>query len=157
MTEKVLKMLNLITIGTVKSNAGELVDENWGKVISEIHLEPEFSQGLTGLEKFSHALVIFFMDKSSFNPATDLLRHPRGNPDLPLCGIFSQRAKHRPNPIGITAVEILSVKDNILTVKGLDAINGTPVIDIKPYFPVFDRVENAINPDWVTVIMQGYF
>jgi tRNA-Thr(GGU) m(6)t(6)A37 methyltransferase TsaA len=76
---------------------------------------------------------------------------------MPVLGIFAQRAKHRPNPIGITAVQLLSVKDNIITVKGLDAIDGTPVIDIKPYFPQYDRVEKAKIPEWVSRLMVNYF
>ena len=71
-------------------------------------------------------------------------------------GIFAQRAKHRPNPIGITTVPILSIKNNILTVQGLDAIDGTPVLDIKPYFPMSDQVD-ARTPPWVDELMKGYF
>ena len=75
---------------------------------------------------------------------------------MPLVGMFAQRSKHRPNPIGITTVELISVHKEIITVKGLDAINDTPVIDIKPYFPIFDQVD-AKTPEWVNELMKGYF
>lgn len=75
---------------------------------------------------------------------------------MPMLGIFSQRTKDHPNQIGITTVEILSVSENSLIVRGLDAINGTPVLDIKPYFPVFDLRE-AQYPEWVDILMENYF
>ena len=78
----------------------------------------------------------------------------------PIClkwGIFAQRAKHRPNPIGLTAVRIVGHDGNVLRVRGLDAIDGTPVLDIKPYVPVFDRVDGAVTPAWVDEIMKDYF
>ena len=73
-----------------------------------------------------------------------------------MVGIFSQRAKDRPNRIGMTAVEIVSVSDRTLAVKGLDAVNGTPVLDIKPYYPVYDRKDAAV-PEWVDRLMDHYF
>lgn len=149
--------MNFISIGTVKTSVEEPVDVNWGTVTSEIHLNKDFSEGLKGLENFSHAVIIFFMHKSGFDPSADLIRHPRGQKNIPALGIFAQRARHRPNPIGITAVKIIRVKNNILTVTGLDAINGTPVLDIKPYFPVFDRIEKVVIPHWVEEIMKDYF
>lgn len=76
---------------------------------------------------------------------------------MPELGIFSQRAKHRPNPIGISAVELIQIDGNVLIVKGLDAIDGSPVLDIKPYFPVFDRVKRSTVPEWVERLMVGYF
>jgi tRNA-Thr(GGU) m(6)t(6)A37 methyltransferase TsaA len=96
------------------------------------------------------------MHKATVNLETDLVRQPQGRSDMPYVGIFAQRAKHRPNPIGITTVEIISVEEGILTVKGLDAINDTPVIDIKPYFPIFDKA-NAYTPEWVNELMKTYF
>ncbi len=148
--------MNLQQIGSVKSPIIEGVDENWGEVISEIHLNESLANGLQGLDQFSHVIVIFWMHQSTFNP-NDLVRRPRGRDDMPSLGIFAQRAKHRPNPIGITPVELIKVEKNIITVKGLDAIDGTPVLDLKPYFPIFDRVDNIRVPEWVDRLMQGYF
>ncbi|HBA40826.1 MAG TPA: tRNA (N6-threonylcarbamoyladenosine(37)-N6)-methyltransferase TrmO [Deltaproteobacteria bacterium] len=109
------------------------------------------------MEQFSHIIVIFFMHQSTFDLAADLVRRPRERPDMPLVGAFAQRAKHRPNPIGITTVHLIEVKGNVLKVKGLDAIDGTPVLDIKPYVPAFDSVPNARIPQWVERLMEGYF
>jgi tRNA (adenine37-N6)-methyltransferase len=144
-------------IGIVRSPITEQTDEGWGKVVSEIHLQPELSAGLRGLDSFSHLLVIFLMHQSMFNPANDLLRRPRGLQTLPEVGIFAQRAKHRPVPLGVTAVELVAIEDNIVRVRGLDAIDSTPVLDLKPYFPAFDRVESAAVPEWVEILMKGYF
>jgi tRNA-Thr(GGU) m(6)t(6)A37 methyltransferase TsaA len=147
----------LKAIGRVKSPVVEPVDEGWGDVESELHLKSQFAPGLQGLESFSHIMVIFFMDRSTFDPSKDLVRRPKGRSDVPLLGIFAQRARHRPNPIGITAVELLGIEGNVVRVRGLDAIDGSPVLDIKPYFPVFDRVDQASVPEWVHRVMEGYF
>lgn len=151
------KSVNFEPIGMVKSPVTEMVDEGWGAVISEIHLESHLASGLRGLEHFPHIIVLFLMHKSTFDPKTDLVRHPQGRSDMPEIGIFAQRAKHRPNPIGITAVELVSIKENVLTVRGLDAIDGTPVLDIKPYFTANDRVAKPLTPEWVDRLMVGYF
>ena len=142
-------------IGTVRSSVTEPVDEGWGQVVAEIHLEPDLASGLLGLETYSHALIVFQMHLSTFDPATDLRRRPRGRADWPLVGIFAQRAKHRPNPIGVSAVKVLGVEGNVLKVQGLDAVDGTPVLDIKPYFPEYDRVEAPRVPGWVAEVMRG--
>lgn len=76
---------------------------------------------------------------------------------MPLVGIFAQRAKDRPNPIGITAVSLLSVTSDSVFVRGLDAIDGTPVLDLKPYYPQYDCMDGAIVPEWVVRLMEGYF
>jgi tRNA (adenine37-N6)-methyltransferase len=144
-------------IGFVKSAVTQAVDENWGQVVAEIHLRPDLAPGLIGLDGFSHAIVLYFMHEADYHPRQDVLRHPRGRQDLPLTGIFAQRARHRPNPIGLTAVQVVAVHDAILTVRGLDAIDGTPVLDIKPYTPMFDRIEQPRIPAWLEEIMKGYF
>ncbi len=149
--------LNIEPIGTVKSPVKEGVDEGWGGVVSEIHFEERYAPGLAGLNEFSHILVVFYMHKSTFEEGAHLQRRPQGRQDMPLIGIFAQRAKHRPNPIGVTAVELLVVRGNIITVRGLDAIDGTPDLDVKPYFPVYDCRVEARTPGWVDELMRGYF
>ncbi|GAG46914.1 unnamed protein product [marine sediment metagenome] len=149
--------MNLELIGTVRSPVNEGVDTGWGGIVAEIHLADHLAPGLGGLEHFSHIIVVYFMHQSSFDLKTDLVRQPQGRSDMPESGIFAQRAKHRPNPIGVTTVELVNVHGNVLTVKGLDAIDGTPVLDIKPYFPAYDRVEKALVPEWVDRLMVGYF
>lgn len=150
-------MITFEPIGWVRSAVTDPVDENWGSVLSEIHLADSLSPGLKGLEAFSHVLVVYLMHQATFDPTTELVRRPRGRADMPEVGIFAQRARHRPNPVGITAVELLGVKGNTLTVKGLDAIDGTPILDIKPYFPAFDRVGRPTIPEWVGRLMKDYF
>lgn len=149
--------MNYKPIGIVKSPIKEGVDKDWGRVISEIHIDKELTPGLSGIESFSHIIVIFKMHQSSWNPKNDLVRRPQGREDMPLVGIFAQRAKHRPNPIGITSVRLLGVEGNILRVQGLDAIDETPVLDIKPYFPQYDRVSDSCSAEWVDRIMSDYF
>ena len=143
-------------IGTVKSPVTEAVDMNWGEVISEIVLDPEYAPGLLGLEDFSHLMVLTFLHEAEYNPEKHLRRHPQERQDMPLLGIFAQRARHRPNRIGVTAVEIVEVTDNSVKVRALDAIDGTPVIDIKPYVPVYDKKDASI-PEWMEKMMKGYF
>ena len=149
--------MNFEPIGIVKSAATEPVDQNWGDLVSEIHLTEPLTPGLRGLEQFSHLIVLFCMHQATFDPATDLVRRPRGRHDMPELGIFAQRAKHRPNPIGITAVERIAITGNVLKIKGLDAIDGTPVLDLKPYVPIFDRIDGAVIPAWMKRLMEGYF
>jgi len=149
--------LNIEPIGFVRNEVLYPHNYEWGEEISEIIVNEEYTKGLIGLEEFTHAIIVFYMHKASFNEERHLVRHPQEREDLPKIGIFAQRARHRPNPIGITAVKIISVEGNILTVKGLDAINETPVLDIKPYFLDFDKREDIDTPEWVQEIMKNYF
>ena len=151
-------MFNVHPIGTVKCAVNEMSQGNWASVESEIRLDPEYAPGLQGLEGFSHVLVIFFLDRAQdFDLKTQLLRRPRGMDDLQAVGVFAQRTKYRPNPIGITAVELLGIDGNVVRVRGLDALDGTPVLDLKPYMPPFDRVDDVTMPPWVGHFIEGYF
>ena len=143
-------------IGTVKSPVTEPVDIDWGDVESEIILKPEYAPGLLGLQDFSHLMVLTFLHEAKYIPEKHLRRHPQEREDMPLLGIFAQRARHRPNRIGVTAVELVEVTENSVKVRALDAIDGTPVIDIKPYVPVYDR-RDATIPRWMEQMMDGYF
>jgi len=149
--------VNIESIGIVRSPIKVPIDEKWGQVIAEIQLADSLAPGLTGIEQFSHIIVIFFMHQYTFAPATHLIRRPQERADMPEMGIFAQRAKHRPNPIGITAVELFERRGGVLVVKGLDAIDGTPVLDIKPYVPAFDGRPTAIVPEWIDRLMKDYF
>jgi tRNA-Thr(GGU) m(6)t(6)A37 methyltransferase TsaA len=150
-------MLSLQPIGVVRSPVREGRDDGWGRVVSELHLDTSLAPGLDGLEQFSHLVVLFWMHQASFSPGTDLLRRPQGRTDMPRLGIFAQRAKHRPNPIGLTAVRLFERQGPVLRVEGLDAIDGSPILDLKPYFPSFDSVDGAQVPEWVPRLMEGYF
>lgn len=96
---------------------------------SRIILDPALSEGLEGLTPGQQIMVIFHLHRSH---GFDLLQHPRGNRNRPRRGLFTLRSPRRPNPIGITVVDLIAVEENILRVRGLDAINGTPVLDLKP-------------------------
>ncbi len=144
-------------IGYVRSPVKEKVDVDWGQVVSEIVINSELADGLKGLEDFSHAIILFHLNEAKFIKEKHLVRRPQGRADMPNVGIFSQRVKDRPNTIGVTSVKIVSVDKNILRVQGLDAIDKTPVLDIKPYFPQYDLKENARVPAWVNKLMQEYF
>lgn len=143
-------------IGHIKNDVQDKKDSSWGDDISSIILEEEYYGGLMGLEAFSHVIIVYYLDKAKFDKEKHLQRKPQNREDMPLVGIFSQRGKDRPNQIGMTTVQIVSVIDHVLTVKGLDAIDGTPVLDIKPYYPVYD-CKDAIVPEWVTRLMEKYF
>ncbi len=149
--------MNIEPIGIVKSPVKEGVDENWGRVIAEVQVQQSLAAGLRGLDQFSHIIVVFFMHQYTFDSKTHLVRRPQERLDMPEVGIFAQRAKHRPNPIGITAVELIEVRGNALVVKGLDAIDGTPVLDLKPYLPQWDCRTGARTPVWVEKLITGYF
>ncbi len=143
-------------IGYVCSDVEQRKDAAWGGDLSVIVLEEEYAGGLEGIEDFSHAIIIFHLDKAEFIPEKHLRRRAQNREDMPLRGIFAQRGKDRPNTIGLTAVEIVSADDRSLTVKGLDAINGTPVLDIKPYYPAYDKRDASV-PEWVERLMEHYF
>jgi tRNA-Thr(GGU) m(6)t(6)A37 methyltransferase TsaA len=148
--------MECVIIGEVRSSVTEAVDMNWGEVVSEIVLKPEYAPGLLGLDDFSHALILTFLHEAMYDPVVHLRRHPQENMDNPLRGIFSQRARHRPNRIGVTACEIVEDTGNSVKVRALDAIDGTPVIDVKPYIPLYDR-KDATIPEWIEKMMKDYF
>lgn len=151
-------MFEVHPIGTVSCPVDEMSQGNWATVTSEIHLAPEYAPGLQGLEGFSHVLVVFFLDRAQgFDLKKQLLRRPRGMEDLQELGVFAQRTKYRPNPIGVTAVKLLGIEGNVVRVQALDALDGTPVLDIKPYMPPFDRVDDVTMPPWVGRFIEGYF
>ncbi len=154
---KGLSKIEFQPIGIVKSPVTEAVNDGWGGVVSEIHIDPSLEAGLKGIEDFSHLVVAFFLHESVFDLETHLSRRPRSRPDMPVLGVFAQRARHRPNAIGVTMVELLGVENNKIKVRDLDAIDGTPVLDIKPYLPAFDCRPNARIPSWVERLMEGYF
>lgn len=120
-------------VGVVRNTVDQPIHDGWQGLVSEIVVSPELADALHRLEEFSHLVIVFWIDRAP--PEKPLRLHPRGNPDLPLMGVFATRSPVRPNPIGITDVELLEVKGNVLRVRGLDALNGTPVLDIKPYLP----------------------
>lgn len=143
-------------VGYVRNNVTNRKDVSWGSDISSVILEEPYADGLKGLEDFSHVIILFYLDQADYDREKHLQRRPQNRDDMPLTGIFAQRGKNRPNRIGMTAAEIVSVSEKELTVKGLDAVDGTPVLDIKPYYPVYDQKDASV-PEWVDRLMEHYF
>jgi len=139
--------MEMQAIGFVKNGINDVHKHDWDQVESTIKVLPELAQGLNGLETFSHAEVYFHLDKASFDLETDLVGRPGRKLENPLVGVFARRTNHRPNGIGMTIVKILSVDQDILLVKGLDAVEGTPVLDIKPHIPKGKQGEVHL-PEW---------
>jgi tRNA-Thr(GGU) m(6)t(6)A37 methyltransferase TsaA len=144
-------------IGVVRNAVPNETDEEWGSVVSEIVLHPELAGGLQGLESFSHVVVVYLMHTAQFDLQKHLVRRPRNRSDMPLLGMFAQRSCHRPNPIGVTTVLIENIQNGTLTVRGLDAIDGSPVLDIKPHLRIFDAPTGNIEPEWTERLMTNYF
>ena len=142
--------MNLTPIGFVKNNITEPKRENWESVISEIIINEGLKEALSRIEEFSHIIVIYWMHKISPSQRSVVKVHPKGDQNLPLVGVLASRSPARPNPIGITTVKILERRENVLKVIGLDAIDGTPVLDIKPYIPGDDSPTEAKTPGWIT-------
>ncbi|MHA2394233.1 MAG: tRNA (N6-threonylcarbamoyladenosine(37)-N6)-methyltransferase TrmO [Promethearchaeota archaeon] len=117
--------------------------------ISKIRLNSILKQALEGVEDFSHLFILYWLHEISKNNMKRLKAYPRGRKDMPLLGIFATRTPYRPNPIGLTLVELLGINGCVLTVRGLDAFDGSPVLDIKP-FDKWDVAENSRMPDWWT-------
>jgi tRNA-Thr(GGU) m(6)t(6)A37 methyltransferase TsaA len=149
--------IKLKPIGYVSSPVIERMDENWGKITSRIILQPEYIGALSGLEDFSHAIIVTYLHQAHYEKEKHLQRRPQGLESMPKVGILSQRAKNRPNPIGVTAARIINVGNDYLEIQGLDAINDTPVLDIKPYYPQYDKIDSPSVPEWVNRLMEKYF
>ncbi len=133
-------------IGYVKTKAvGKEVKDK--RTIAQIIINDDLLEGLEGIAEFSHVFVLFYLNQTTPKQRLTLKVHPRGRMDLPLLGVFATRTMLRPNPIGLTLVELLQVEGNILTVRGLDAYDGTPVLDVKPY-DSWDVAKDAKVPDW---------
>lgn len=129
-------------------------DVHWEGIVSVIDLLPQWAEGLDGIEEFSHVIVVFYLDRTRDGQSLRLKTHPMGRPELPEVGIFATRTPFRPNGIGVTTVKLLRRKSNTLTVEGLDAYDGTPVLDIKPYLPRGDLVSDATVARWTQQLWQ---
>lgn len=150
--------ITLEPVGFVRGGRTEAIDDDWGKSRAAIELAPHIpDEALAGLSDFSHAEVIFVFDKVTPDQIVTGARRPRGNPDWPLVGIFAQRGKNRPNRLGVTVCNIVGVEGRSLVVEGLDAIDGTPVVDIKPVLKGFLPRGEVREPAWAAEIMKDYW
>jgi tRNA-Thr(GGU) m(6)t(6)A37 methyltransferase TsaA len=149
--------LTLDPIGVVRNSipVPQAYDFDWQKVDSRILVHPELADGLLGLDGYSHVVVLFWPHQ-----VPDEVRgskhqlHPLDDDKNPLQGILATRSQIRFNPILVTAARLLRVKRNAVTVRGLDAVNGSPVLDIKPYNPYFDSIADARVPSWLVAAAE---
>lgn len=144
--------IELKPIGRVRTEAvgSEVKDKTR---ISQIVIDNELIEAIQGIDGFSHIFVLFWLNQVSKQQRKTLKVHPRGREDLPLLGVFTTRTKLRPNLFGLTLVELMKVENNMLTVRGLDAFNGTPVLDLKP-FDSWDMTKDARVPKWWTKLNE---
>jgi tRNA-Thr(GGU) m(6)t(6)A37 methyltransferase TsaA len=140
-------------IAWVKNGVKDPGHHEWTQVESELVFNPGFDDALDGLDDFSHITVLFWMHRSPAWDITTSKIHPQRRTDLPLVGVLATHSPYRPNPLGMTIVRLLERRGNVLKVSGLDAIDGTPVVDIKPFFPG-DEATEARVPDWVFQLRQ---
>lgn len=147
----------LTPIGVVAGGRSEIFEDNWGPVVSRLILDPGQldADATRGLEEFSHIEVVFL-----FHLASRVNRgasHPRGNPAWPVVGVLAGHSPIRPNHIGVSRCELLSVSGLELTVRGLDAIDDSPILDVKPYATEFNPRGEIREPDWMRELMRDYF
>lgn len=151
--------IEMTPIGRVEGGRDVPEDDDWGQSRARVVLDPARfdDEALLGLDSFSHAEIVYVFDRVGEDQIVTGARHPRGNTAWPRIGIFAQRGKNRPNRIGVTVCEIVAVNGRTLEVKGLDAIDGTPVLDIKPVMSGFLPRGAIREPDWARAIMEAYW
>jgi tRNA-Thr(GGU) m(6)t(6)A37 methyltransferase TsaA len=147
--------LTLRPIGHVENGvqAGERVI--WEEIDSRVVIADEWAEGLEGLGDFSHITIVFWLDRPGDSEIPRRV-HPQGKQHLPLVGLFATRTPRRPSPIGLTVVNLLSIEGNVLHVRGLDAYDGTPVLDIKPYLVRGDLKRDASMPSWLLRLWEEH-
>jgi tRNA-Thr(GGU) m(6)t(6)A37 methyltransferase TsaA len=154
-----MEVFQIEAIGRVRGGRRVPDDDDWETNQALIELDPgRFSvESLVGLEQFSHAEIVFVFDRVRPDEVTYDARHPRGRRDWPRVGIFAQRGKNRPSRIGVSVCRILQVDGLTLRVAGLDAVDGSPVLDIKPVMSGFQPRGRIVEPAWAIEIMKGYW
>lgn len=151
--------IELRPVGWVRGGRVPDEDDDWGAVRARIELDTAWlgPDALAGLDAFSHAEIVFLFDRIGDADVTTGARHPRGNPHWPKVGIFAQRGRNRPNRLGVSVCRVIGVDGATLHVEGLDAIDGTPVLDIKPVMTGFQPREDIREPEWAAEIMAAYW
>lgn len=152
-------MFTLTPIGVVHCTRKEPTDDRWSREHAEIELDAhQFTpEALAGLDQFSHVQVIYVMNDVDPDEVETTARHPRNRPDWPKVGIFAQRAKRRPNRLGLSCCRLVGMYGLRIEVDDLDAIDGTPVVDIKPWVDEFGPRGATKQPAWMTELMKDYF
>jgi len=145
-------MVELQPIGRVRNGITERGDVVWEELVSEVVIEEQYAAALEGIEEFSHVWVLFWLHQR--DREVILKVHPEGRPELPEVGVLATRSPRRPTPLAMTAVRLLERRGNVLVVRGLDALDGTPVLDIKPYLVRGDLIAEATVPGWLQRLWQ---
>ena len=146
-------------IGHVRGGREAVEDDAWGGVVSRIELDTGVveASATLGLDGFSHVEVVYVFDRVDPAAVCTGARRPRGRTDWPEVGILAQRAKDRPNRIGVTVCQLRSAGGTTIEVAGLDAVEGTPVLDVKPYLTGFAPRGAVRQPAWAEELMAGYW
>lgn len=145
----------LMPIGQVRNQVPKPRHHGWDEIVSEIVLDPSLSPALDGIEEFSHLVVLFWLHQVTAEERRRRKIHPKDRLDLPLVGVLATRTQYRPNPIGLSVVKLLERRGNVLKVLGLDATNGTLVLDLKPWIPERIPPEEVRLPAWLASLFQG--
>jgi tRNA (adenine37-N6)-methyltransferase len=154
-----MNRITMQSVGHVRSGRSEPIDDAWDSVEAHIELDPALfgTDATAGLRDFSHIEVVYHFDRVPDEEIQTGARHPRGHKDWPKIGILAQRGKGRPNRIGVCVCRLLDVQGLMLHVRGLDAIDGTPVLDIKPVMKGFLPRGEIREPEWAAEIMREYW
>ncbi len=152
-------MITLRPIGYVRGGRSEPFNDDWDRVTATIELDTDWlsADSIVGLDDFSHVEILYHFHRTDRARIVTGARHPRDDPELPLAGIFAQRGHYRPNLLGSTVCRVLGTEGTAVRVRGLDAIDGTPVLDIKPYMRAFAPRGAVREPGWVAAIMENYW
>lgn len=153
-----MNAFQILPIGTVVGGRAEPIDDGWDAEVATIVLDDRFGPAsLAGLDAFSHVEVVYVFDRVAEADVVSGARRPRGREDWPAVGIFAQRGRVRPNRLGVTVCRLLDVAGTEVRVRGLDAIDGTPVVDLKPHLSGFAARGTVVEPAWATEIMADYW
>jgi tRNA-Thr(GGU) m(6)t(6)A37 methyltransferase TsaA len=148
----------LAPIGYVVGGRAEAFDDDWDAVVAAVELTGRYTaESLAGLDAFSHVEVVYHFHAVSEDDVVLTARHPRGRTDWPKVGIFAQRGRVRPNRLGVSVCRLVEVDGTRVVVRGLDAIDGTPVLDIKPVMTGFVARGEIVEPAWASEIMAEYW
>jgi tRNA-Thr(GGU) m(6)t(6)A37 methyltransferase TsaA len=150
--------LSMVPVAHVRGGRTSPTDDRWERERCVLELDARFGEAsLAGLDAFSHLEVVFVFDRVDEAKIETGARHPRERADWPLVGIFAQRGRTRPNRLGVSRCRLLRVERTLVHVEGLDAIDGTPVLDIKPYMRELGPRGEVTQPRWATELMAEYY
>nr|MDT0656740.1 SAM-dependent methyltransferase [Micromonospora sp. DSM 115978] len=154
-----MRAITLEPVGTVVGGRAEALDDGWGAEEAVIRLDSTRfgSDALAGLDAFSHLEVVFWFHLVDPSSVVTSARHPRGNRQWPKVGIFAQRGKNRPNLLGVSRCRLLTVDGLDIHVRGLDAVDGSPIIDVKPYMAEYGPQGQTSQPAWASELMSAYY